>query len=496
MRGKKNKLKREPKITDNSGSELHKYEEEFQNGIGENVSSYLDDKEYYKRSRTQQAAPSAERAAKRSPASAGSRIKAVSPDGEYEKSAQRETRREASRASSQTPGQTQAKKKKKKKHSAGRFIGKLVGICAALVLVLAILVCIPATRPWAVSLILRSPLGTLGANIYLGDEYNSNVLDTDFDSSLIETNSGVSTSSLYYTFALLGVDARDEELESGSRTDTMVVVSVNRLTGSIRMASIARDTYVYMSCDGESRYAKANAAYTYWGAEGTISMLNQNFDLDIDDYVVVNFSGLTTIVDLLGGITIEVTEAELSYLNQYVNNLSDIDGVDYAELTETGLVTLTGAQATAYCRIRYTNFISPEDGTTYSGDWGRTARQRYVLTTLLSQLKTTGATTLVSAAKTVCAENTGDDQFIISSMSLGQLTSLAGMCYIGDIDESSSFPVSGEYYSMSLSVGDSVIPDTLEENAALLHEFLYNDEDYSVSSELSQIASSTRSTLN
>ena len=526
-------MKREPKLTEAPSSA--EYEDDLRKETAQNVSSYLDDKEYFKRSKSagsagtapaQRQAQRSTGAGQKSTSSGSSRVRSVSPDSEYSKSssgasssagrrqaaysedgyagrrqaayADEEYRRrdERSRSRASAASDKQKKKKKKKKRSFGRFIGKLAGICVAIILILAILLCIPATRYWAASIILRTPIGTAAASAYLGSEYNSNVRDSEFDSSLIEKNSGVSGYAMYYTFALMGVDARDEDLEDGSRTDTMIVVSVNRLTGSIKMASIARDTYLYMSCDGTTKYAKANAAYAYWGAEGTISMLNQNFDLNIQDYVVVNFAGLTTIVDLIGGITIEVTEAELEYVNKYVKEQSSIDGVDYELLTETGTVTLTGAQATAYCRIRYTNFISPDDGTVYTSDWGRTARQRYVLTALLSQMRSTSATKLASAAKTVCAENTGDDQFIISSLSIGQLTSLLGMCLVGDIDDTSSFPVSGEYYSASLSVGDSVIPDTLEENAVLLHEFLYNDTNYSVSSDLSSVASSARSTLN
>ena len=556
-------MKREPKLTEAPSSA--EYEDDLRKETAQNVSSYLDDKEYFKRSRNagsagtapaQRQAQRSTGAGQKSASSGSSRVRSVSPDSEYSRSSSGASssagrrqaaysedgyagrrqaaysedgyagkrqaayadeeygrrdersrnrasadeeygrRAERSRSRASAAPDKQKKKKKKKKRSFGRFIGKLAGICVAIILILAILLCIPATRYWAASIILRTPIGTAAASAYLGSEYNSNVRDSEFDSSLIEKNSGVSGYAMYYTFALMGVDARDEDLEDGSRTDTMIVVSVNRLTGSIKMASIARDTYLYMSCDGTTKYAKANAAYAYWGAEGTISMLNQNFDLNIQDYVVVNFAGLTTIVDLIGGITIEVTEAELEYVNKYVKEQSSIDGVDYELLTETGTVTLTGAQATAYCRIRYTNFISPDDGTVYTSDWGRTARQRYVLTALLSQMRSTSATKLASAAKTVCAENTGDDRFIISSLSIGQLTSLLGMCLVGDIDDTSSFPVSGEYYSASLSVGDSVIPDTLEENAVLLHEFLYNDTNYSVSSDLSSVAASARSTLN
>lgn len=488
-------MKREPKITENSGEEVKVnrdiYEKELKNETARNVSSYLDDREYYKRSRQEGSRTAYPRGEVKRTAASGneaSRVRSVLPDEE-----DRQVSREACRTQKKTKSK---KKKKKKKRGPGRFIGKLAGVIVALILLLAVFLCIPATRPYAASIILRSPLGTLAANIFVGDDYNSNVLDSEFDSSLVESNTGVSSPGLYYTFALLGVDARDEELESGSRTDTMVVVSVNRITGGIKMASIARDTYLYMTCGGETKYAKANAAYAYWGAEGTLSMLNINYDLDIDDYVVVNFAGLTTIVDLIGGMTLEITEDELTYINSYAKSQCDSDGVDYEPLTETGTVTLTGTQVTAYCRIRYVNFTSPEDGTVYSSDWGRTARQRYVLTTLISELKSTSAMTLASAAKTVCAENTGDDKFITTSMSMGKLTSLLGMCYIGDIEDSSSFPVSGEYYSASLSVGDSVIPDTLEENAVLLHEFLYNETDYSVSDGLVSAASAARSTLN
>lgn len=159
-----------------------------------------------------------------------------------------------------------------------------------------------------------------------------------------------------YNFVLYGLDRRDES--EPARSDCIIIVTVNEKTGTIKLSSIMRDTYVAIEDHGKT---KINHAYAYGGPELAIGTLNSNFDLDIKDYVAVNFWDAIEIIDLIGGVSIDIHDDEVKH----------IDGVD-AE----GTYNLTGAQALAYSRIRY------EAG----GDYVRTDRQRTILTSMFKKI--------------------------------------------------------------------------------------------------------------
>ena len=118
----------------------------------------------------------------------------------------------------------------------------------------------------------------------------------------------------YTNIALFGVDARDEQLTKNTRSDSIIIASINNDTGEVKLCSVYRDTYLNLSND---TYTKCNAAYAQGGPEQAISMLNMNLDMDISDFITIGFRGLTDVVDALGGVEIEVTDAEISHLNNY-----------------------------------------------------------------------------------------------------------------------------------------------------------------------------------
>ncbi|MDE5597299.1 MAG: LCP family protein, partial [Lachnospiraceae bacterium] len=124
----------------------------------------------------------------------------------------------------------------------------------------------------------------------------------------------VKVSKGYRNIALFGVDARDGELGKGSRSDTIMIANINLDTHEIKLISVYRDTYLNL---GNDSYNKCNGAYARGGPEQAITMLNMNLDMDITDYVTVGFSGLIEAIDALGGIEIEVTQAEINHLNNY-----------------------------------------------------------------------------------------------------------------------------------------------------------------------------------
>lgn len=167
---------------------------------------------------------------------------------------------------------------------------------------------------------------------------------------------------------LLGVDNQEKA------SDSIIILSLDDTTKQMKMTSIMRDTYIEF---GPGKVNKINYAYHYGGPELTIKTLNEKLKLDISDYVLVDFKGLTKIVNEVGGIEVEVTPEEVDLLNSYAKNISSIDRTQYTPIKRSGKQLLNGQQTTAYCRIRYVG----------NGDYQRTERQRTVLTDIFTKLK-------------------------------------------------------------------------------------------------------------
>lgn len=158
---------------------------------------------------------------------------------------------------------------------------------------------------------------------------------------------------------LVGLDSRDA-LENGGRSDSLILVSLNKKTKKINMTSFFRDTWCYMNIGGEDRYAKLNSSYFYGGPDALIDTVEKNFKIDIDYYVAVDFSSFVDIIDALGGITVEVQEYEANYINRTTKHT-----------IESGpAVTLNGEEALVFARIRKSDSDS---------DVSRTRRQRQVI---------------------------------------------------------------------------------------------------------------------
>jgi len=274
----------------------------------------------------------------------------------------------------------------------------------------------------------------------------------------------------YTNIALFGVDARNGKLSTGTRTDTIMILSVNNNTGESRLVSVYRDTYLNL---GNDVYNKCNAAYAKGGPEQAISMLNMNLDLYITDFVTIGFEGMMEVVDAVGGVEIDIKENEIKHLNNYQasmyateenpNNLT----TDYVAITEPGLQTLSGYQAVAYCRIR-----------AVGNDFGRTERQRKVLQAVLDKAKTLSASQLNDIA---------DDVFpmVATSLDLDEILSLVSGVSSYEIVGSSGFPFDTNITTGKIgSKGSCVIPMDLATNVELLHEYLYPEIEYTPSPEV------------
>ena len=305
------------------------------------------------------------------------------------------------------------------------------------------------------------------------DKINQPVLDD----SKIKVNQEVqdsidsqeSTLTGYTTYALFGIDHRDKNTAlGGENSDTIIIASVNNDTKDVKLVSVYRDTLLNL---GNDTYSKANAAYAYGEAEQAITMLNTNLDLNISEYATVNFNALTTIIDDLGGLDMDMSYAEIVHMNNYCVETSEETGKDYTPIElpdrpdDIEAVQyhyhLNGVQATSYCRIRYTASL----------DMGRTERQRRVIQMIVSKAKSAGLGKIFKIM---------DDVFpmFTTSMTKDEILHLLPTLIGYSVDDTTGFPTS---YKFSNVKGSIIVPTTLETNVIELHKFLYGDEAYTPS---------------
>lgn len=272
----------------------------------------------------------------------------------------------------------------------------------------------------------------------------------------------------YTNFALFGGDSRTGELDLGIRTDSIIIASLNNKTREVKMVSVYRDTLMELT-DGSLN--KCNSAYSFGGPKGAIDMLNMNLDLEIEDYVTVDFAAITDVIDLLGGIEIDVMEAEIPYINKYVGETAKVAGKKAVKIEESGIQLLDGVQATTYARIRSTK----------GGDFKRAERQRYVIEKIVEKVLKSNLTTINKIIDAVLPK-------IKTSLSATEILDYAKTFNRYKLGDNKGFPMDKTTDNLD-GIGDTVIPVTLEDNVAKLHEFLYGDEDYQPSSKVELISS-------
>ncbi|MGN0330780.1 MAG: LCP family protein [Kineothrix sp.] len=277
----------------------------------------------------------------------------------------------------------------------------------------------------------------------------------------------------YRNIALFGVDSTTGALAKNTRSDTIMIASINQDTGECKLVSVYRDTYLNLSND---TYNKCNTAYAKGGPEMAINMLNMNLDMNITDFVTVGFAGLSDTIDALGGIMIDVDEAEIGHLNSYQFTMAEDLKRPYKEVTQTGYQLLNGLQATAYCRIRYTA----------GDDFKRTERQREVLMAVTEAARKASPSVINQIANDVFNE-------IYTSLDLSEIISLLGDIGKYRIVDQAGFP--HEDYRTTGNVGTKgscVIPVDLKTNVEWLHSFLFN-EDYSASGDVQSYSEKIKS---
>lgn len=297
---------------------------------------------------------------------------------------------------------------------------------------------------------------------------------TSLDFSKIGVNSGVSNNKVmkgYTTIGLVGLDNRSNKLKSGN-SDTMIIASIDNDTKKVKLVSVYRDTYLRIGEDseGNGQYNRANAAYAKGGAEQFLNMLNTNLDLNVTDFVSVDFQAVAEAVELLGGIDVDLKEEEVVHLNNYCVETSKVTGMDYTPLKKTaGVHHLNGVQTVAYARIRYTA----------GNDFRRAARQREVIYKIVEKAKNADVATLSKILDKVFPN-------IYTSFSKAEILQMGMSMLSYDIEDQTGFPFDHLYgQRVKDAVGiDVVLPVTLESNVIKLHEFLYPEDSYTSSEEV------------
>ena len=280
----------------------------------------------------------------------------------------------------------------------------------------------------------------------------------------VEINEGVNSEG-YLNIALFGVDSREASYEN-TRSDCIMVVSINEKTKKVRLASVYRDTYLKVP---KRTFDKITHAFADGGPELSINTLNTNLDLDINKYVAINFDVVMDVVDAVGGIQMEIKQDEIKHINSYMDDIERTRGRYADRITTPGTYNLNGVQALAYSRIRYTA----------GGDYKRTERMRDVLMAAFSKFKKLNLVELNNLSNKILPE-------VSTNISSLQILSLASNATKYEIDESIGWPYevrgfqpAGVWYAA---------PVNLEANVKKLHKALFDEEDYQVSSTVKNIS--------
>ncbi len=303
------------------------------------------------------------------------------------------------------------------------------------------------------------------------ETYKYNQMDIrEIDESDLMVNDGVKAAvEGYTTIALYGVDSRDENLDAGTNSDAIILVSINDETKDVKLVSVYRDTLVQIQSDSLTTQ-KVNYAYQLGGSLMSINTLNVNFDLYITDYITVDFSALAEIIDAMGGVTVTVTENEINNLNKNLAEQIKLSGTYSDGVHEAGEQTLNGQQAVAYSRIRSTG----------QGDITRTERQRNVLLALFETAQNASASSISNLVDT-------SFECISTSFTKKEINTLLKSISQYTVSETTGFPFNYEFASLS-GKGSVISAADLTYNVELLHELLYGDSSYSVSSTVSELS--------
>ena len=285
-----------------------------------------------------------------------------------------------------------------------------------------------------------------------------------------ETDLGVSSQveenlSGYRNIALFGIDSRDSSLGRGNRSDCIIIASINNETKEVKLISVYRDTYVNIEGHGLD---KITHAYSYGEAPLALKTLNENFDLNITEFATVNFDAVAEAINALGGVTIDVQQDELQYINQYIEATSETTGISSERVTSAGTQTLDGVQAVAYSRIRYTE----------GGDYKRAERMRTVVEAMVEKFKTKNISEMNQIIDQILPE-------VYTNITSSDIFSLLPSIASFKVTDSIGWPYETRGITLDRWYG---VPVTLESNVQRLHQEAFGETDYTPSDRVKEIS--------
>ena len=298
--------------------------------------------------------------------------------------------------------------------------------------------------------------------------------DKDFD---LNVNTNLQNNDVK-NIALFGVDCRTADYK-GCRSDVMMVLSYDQKNNDVTVTSLVRDTYVEI---GDRGFDKLNHAYAFGGPELAIQTINKNFDLNIEDYVTVDFWAVEKIIDAVGGVEVDVSNEEFPLVNGYLSelNANSPEGDYVSEITKTGMQTLNGRQAVAYMRIRYVG----------DGDFERMQRQREVMQVALGKLDSislTNALDMVNDLLSTVKTNLSKAEIInLVSKVVTKGVPTMEQYQLPTRDGGLGTTINGVYY---------FVPNTLLENVQEFHKLIYPAIEYIPNDDIIKISSKLESYL-
>ena len=311
--------------------------------------------------------------------------------------------------------------------------------------------------------------GAVGATVF--QNYASKIKrDSDFDENNVSNNT-TNKNGKYTNIAVFGLDSRKNNLDR-ALSDMIMIVSINNETKKVKVVSVYRDTWLLSGEEGNMDFRKATEAYNKGGGEWSVRMLNENFDLNITDYVAVNFDAVYSGVDAVGGVDIDISPKEQGDINRYIDELNEINGTNSPHITKTGVLHLNGIQATAYGRIREIDT-----------DYNRTERQREVMMELFKSVKGASVSQLKKLVDTLAPK-------ILTTLSNSEILDMALDVASYDIVDTTGFPFerTDGTHPTKPKKGDIVMPDNLALSAKQLHRYLFDDEDYEPSERVKEMS--------
>lgn len=298
--------------------------------------------------------------------------------------------------------------------------------------------------------------------------YSNHMLDKIKKVEVDKDELGIVNVDGYVNILIMGVDSRDMKNLKGSRTDAMILVSIEEKTNKVKLTSIYRDTMLKIG--DSNKYDKTTHAFAYGGHKSTVKTLNQALDLNIDQFIVINWKSVIDTIDAAGGITLDIEEYEIDEMNACTaENAAVVGNGEYTPITHPGKQTVDGYQAVGYGRMR--NGVGD--------DFKRNDRMRIVIESLLNKLKKSSIGTIDKVLKKALP-------LIQTNISNSDILGLAARIPKYKIEQSAGFPyfltgglIDGVYY---------IVPDDLDKNVRELHKKLFGKKSYVPSNKVMNIS--------